>query len=99
MDDPSIDVSRKTREEIVVQLQDLGLNINQTNTARLKNQLKKALMEQHPIHTWLTGLTNEDVKQHFKLIYPNAGHQNSNRKRKEIAPDSGWCHPAPDSGW
>ena len=85
IEDPSVDVKLKDRSEIQAELKEFGITVTQTNIAKLRNQLKRALMEKHPIHDWLSGLTNENVKQHFRLIYPKAGNQNFDRMKKAIS--------------
>ena len=61
-EDPSIDVNSKDRGEILAGLQQLGVTITQSNTARLRQQLKCILMERHPIHERLENLPHEEVK-------------------------------------
>ena len=82
-EDPSVDVSSKTRGEIQAELEQFGLKTNQ-NTAQLRNQLKNALMERHPIHEWLSELTNEDLKNRYQLIFPSCRKQTFDRMMHEI---------------
>merc|ERR1712083_647729 len=82
MDDPSTDVSSMERDEILTLL---GLCNSKQNTAKLRSQLRKTIMEKHPIHEWLGSLANGDLKNFFKLIFPNCPLQSSQRMKTAIA--------------
>ena len=85
MDDPSVDVTSKGREELLAELHQLGIKTTQTNIARLRNLLRNALMDRHPIHEWLCGLPNEQLKNHHQLCFGNGPKRTYERMRKEIA--------------
>ena len=85
MNDPSVDVSSKDRAEILADLHHLGISTSQTNITKLRNQLRNALMERHPIHAWLNNSTIEELKPFYQRLFSTSYRRDLDRMKKEIA--------------
>ena len=83
MADRSIDVSSLDRPAILSRLQ--MVSFSKTNVAQLRNHLRKKLEIEHPIHTYLSGLKNEAIKDLCHRLSPHRKIKMLPRMKKFIA--------------
>ena len=82
MEDPSIELGSLTRSEIIAKL---NLKNSPNTTDRLQTQLKKKIVEKHPIHAYLNNLKPEDVRSLYLKIATNPTIKMHARMKKFIA--------------
>ena len=81
MDDPSVDISLLTRQEVLFEL---GINSSKS-IVRLQAKLRKQITENHPIKTFLNGMGREETHQLYRKIATKATIVHLDRMKKFIA--------------
>ena len=78
LNDPSVDISNLSREEILSKLGSHNTNSDRNNTRKktkdLKRTFERKIKVSHPIHKYLSDLRNNDIKLIFcKILEMNIG--------------------------
>ena len=81
-EDPSVDVDTLTRSAVLAQL---NLKNSESNVSQLRIRLRKHLEKNHPIHDFLSGLENADIKKIYNKIAANPNIKMISRMKKFIA--------------
>lgn len=82
MDDPSVNVSSLTRQEILAQL---NLTNSHQNVNQLRGQLRKQIMKKHPINSYLDSLKKGDIQDIYLKLSENPTIKHFDRIKKFIA--------------
>ena len=84
--DYSVDVENLKRPEVLAQLKQYNISLSgRHSTKQLKNTLQNQMKKIHPIHSYLTSLSNQDIKaiaNHLKIRVDTYQHK---RIRAKIA--------------
>ena len=83
MEDASIDFAR---EEILEKFKLFGINAcTSINTAALRVKLRNLVKIHHPIHSYISQLTQDEVRNIYFIIFPTKKRQIADRMRTSIA--------------
>ena len=83
MEDPSVDTITLDRKEVLARL-----NLKPSSsfsTIDLRTKLKNSLQRNHPIHQYLSQLSNEDLGKLFMIIFKKSGCRKYDKMRKSVA--------------
>ena len=84
----SVDFDTLGREEILKRIELLGINAQTNmNTEKLRANLRNLAKIHHPIHEYLSQLTNDKLKNVYLIVFPMRNKQNADRMRVSIAND------------